>query len=73
MRKNGNATSFMIDVLGTPTYPLNMSITEAPQFDSSIGLIGFHFDGLFYDSPHHTSHVTPNSVFPPVYSGMQSE
>jgi len=63
----------MVDVLNTTTYPLNMSLTEAPQFDPILNLIGLHFDGLFYDSPQHTSHVTPNTMFPPVYANAQSE
>jgi hypothetical protein len=72
-RKDGNATNFMMNVLNTTTYPLNMSLTEAPQFDPIQGLIGLHFDGLFYDSPLNTSHVTPNKAFPPVYANAQSE
>jgi len=29
---------------------MNMSMTEAPEFDGQENLIDLHFDGLFYDS-----------------------
>ena len=71
--KNGNATTFMINPLGNPLYPLNMSMTEAPLMNGAENLVDLHFDGLFFDSPAATTHVTANQVFPARNAGSHSE
>lgn len=64
--KSGDPMIFMWNVLGNQTqYPLNMTMTQAPQFNHETNLVEFHFDGLFYDTPEKTTHVAPNTVFPP--------
>jgi hypothetical protein len=71
--RTANSTTFMVNLLNNTLYPLNMSTTEAPQLDSTQGLLELHFDGLFFDSPAQTTHVTPNSQFAPRYASSHSE
>ena len=71
--KNANATTFMTNVLNNTNYPLNMSMTEAPQLDATTNLVNLHFDGLFYDVLAKTTHVTSNNKFAPRYAGSHSE
>jgi hypothetical protein len=71
--KSANSTAFMVDILGNPLYPMNLSLTEVPDFDGAANLIDLNFDGLFYDSLNKISHADPNQRFPPRYAASHSE
>ena len=64
---------FMSKVLSNNTnYLMNLSTTAAPEFDFENKLVNLHINGLFYDKVTKTTHVTPNTVFPPRYNNSHS-
>ena len=50
-----------------------MTTTAAPDLDGKDKLVNLHFNGLFYDAVHQTTHVSEeNTVFPPRYESSHS-
>lgn len=60
--------SFMVPIFD-PNYPLNLTMTRAPQLDSNTQIININFDGTFFDVPENTNHVDMNTLYPVRESG----
>lgn len=51
-----NNTQFMVNIFDE-AYPLNLTMSRSPLANSSESLIGFFFDGTFYDVANKSNHV----------------
>jgi hypothetical protein len=70
--KSGNSTAFMVTVFDK-NFPLNLTMTAAPQLSKADDLINFNFDGTFFDVSKQVNHITDNTVQPVRHADGQSE
>lgn len=62
MLTHKNESSFMVPIFD-PAYPLNLTMTKAPEVNSNTQLININFDGTFYDKAEKTNHVDRPTVY----------
>lgn len=69
--RSNDPKAFLVSVFD-PLFPLNLTMTKAPELNHDSEIITVNFDGTFFDSPEGTNHVDPNTVYAQRESGPLS-